>query len=326
MKIGTLELAGNIFLAPMAGITNLPFRTIARGFGCDLVFTEMISAMGLVQGTVKSYRYLDSIPEDRPLGVQLFGTDPDVMAEAARIVEGHGADLIDINMGCPVRKVVRSGAGAALMKTPEKIRDILRAVRPAIRVPLTIKIRSGWSGGSLNAPEIAAMAQDLGADAVIVHARTADQGFSGEADWQMIGRVQERLTIPVVGNGDLRRGSDALKMKDISGCDAFMVGRGALGHPWIFREIAAAMGDERVFHNPSLKERKEIIDAHLKKEVAYAGEKAGYLSFRKHLLWYTKGLRGGARFRHVASSLTSAEQMWEAFDLFLLDEDNCTES
>lgn len=325
MKIGTLELAGNVFLAPMAGITNLPFRTIARGFGCHLAFTEMISAMGLIQGTVKSYRYLDSDPEDRPLGVQLFGTDPAVMAEAARIVESRGADLIDINMGCPVRKVVRSGAGAALMKTPEKIRDILCAVRPAIRVPLTIKIRSGWSGSSLNAPEIAAMAQDLGVDAVIVHARTADQGFSGKADWEMIGRVQKKLTIPLIGNGDIRRGTDALQMKGVSGCDGFMVGRGALGHPWLFREIIATLAEQDVPPPPALRERREIIDAHLDKEVTYMGEKAGYCSFRKHLLWYTKGLRGGARFRHVASSLTSAEQMWEAFDTFLAEEDKYPE-
>ena len=325
LKIGTLALAGNVFLAPMAGITNLPFRTIARGFGCHLAFTEMISAMGLIQGTVKSYRYLDSDPEDRPLGVQLFGTDPACMAEAARIVEGHGADLIDINMGCPVRKVVRNGAGAALMKTPETIREILCAVRPAIRVPLTIKIRAGWSRSSINAPEIAAMAQDLGVDAVIVHPRTADQGFSGEADWQVIARVKEKLTIPVIGNGDIRHGSDVLKMKGISGCDGFMVGRAALGYPWLFHEIAAVLAEKDAPHPPTLRERREIIDAHLKKEVAYMGEKAGYPSFRKHLLWYTKGLRGGARFRHVASSLASAEQMWEAFDLFLSEEDKYTE-
>lgn len=322
MKIGTLELAGNVFLAPMAGITNLPFRTITREFGCDLAFTEMISAMGLVQGTVKSYRYLDSDAEDRPLGVQLFGANPEVMAEAARIVEGHGADLIDINMGCPVRKVIRTGAGAALMRTPEKIRDILYVVRRATRVPLTVKIRSGWSESTINAPEIAVIAQDMGVDAVIVHARTADQGFSGEADWHVIGRVKDKLSIPVIGNGDIRKGSDVLKMRSISGCDAFMVGRGALGHPWVFREIGAVLGEGGDFHLPLLKERREMIEAHLKKEVAYVGEQAGYRSFRKHLLWYTKGLRGGARFRHVASVMTSAEQMWEAFDLYLSEEDN----
>jgi len=317
LKVGPLEKECRIFLAPMAGITNLPFRAVAREFGCDLAFTEMISAMGLVRGAVKTHRYLDSTPEDRPLGVQLFGTDPGVMAEAAKIATENGADWIDINMGCPVRKVVKNGAGAALMKTPDRIRDILRAVRPVVRVPLTVKIRAGWSRGSINAPEIAAMAQDLGVDAVVVHARTADQGFSGEADWRIIGRVKETLTIPVVGNGDIRNASDALKVMNISGCDGIMVGRGALGYPWIFREIAAALAGAPAPGTPTLEERRHIIGVHLKREVDYAGEKAGYFSFRKHLLWYTRGLRGGARFRHAASNLVSAGQMWEAFDLFL---------
>jgi len=322
LKVGPLKKECRIFLAPMAGITNLPFRAVARQFGCDIAFTEMISAMGLVRGAVKTHRYLDSTPEDRPLGVQLFGTDPDVMAEAARIAMEGGADWIDINMGCPVRKVVKNGAGAALLKTPETIRDILRAVRPVVRVPLTVKIRAGWSRSSVNAPEIAVMAQDLGVDAVVVHARTADQGFSGEADWRIIGRVKQKLTIPVVGNGDIRNASDALKMMNISGCDGVMVGRGALGYPWIFREIAAALAGTATPGPPTLLERRDIIGAHLKREVDYAGGKAGYLSFRKHLLWYTRGLRGGARFRHAASNLVSAGQMWEAFDLFLSEEGN----
>ncbi len=322
MKIGRLEKECRVFLAPMAGITNLPFRTVAREFGCDLAFTEMVSSVGMIRGSAKTRSYLDSTPEDRPLGVQLFGADPAVMAEAARIAAECGADWIDINMGCPVRKVVKNGAGAALLKTPEKIRDILRAVRPVVRVPLTVKIRAGWSRGTVNAPEIAVMAQDLGVDTVVVHARTADQGFSGEADWRIIGRVKERLVIPVVGNGDIRSASDALAMMRASGCDGVMVGRGALGSPWIFREIAAALSGTAAPDPPTLSERRDIIDAHLKREVDYAGEKAGYRSFRKHLLWYTKGLKGGARFRHAASNWVSAGQMWEAFDSFLSEENN----
>ncbi len=322
MKIGRLEKDCRVLMAPMAGITNLPFRTVVREFGCDLAFTEMISAMGLVQRTVKSYRYLDSGAVDRPLGVQLFGADPKVMAEAARIVEGQGADLIDINMGCPVRKVVKNGAGAALMKSPEKVGEILAAVRGAVKIPLTVKIRAGWSKSAVNAPEVAAIAADCGIDAVIVHGRTAEQGYSGRADWEIIGEVKSRIRIPVIGNGDLRTGTDALKMREVSHCDAFMIGRGALGHPWIFREIVAAFEGAVLPPPPLLKERRAMIDAHLKREVAYLGEKAGYRSFRKHLLWYTKGLRGGARFRHVASGMTSAEQMWDAFDLYLSEEDN----
>jgi len=307
-------------MAPMAGITNLPFRLLIREFGCDLAFTEMVSAMGLVRGTVKSYRYLDTAPEDRPLGVQLFGADPDVMAEAARIVAADGAALIDINMGCPVKKVVRTGSGAALMKEPGRIAAILRAVRQAITIPLTVKIRSGWNRSTVNAPDIAAIAEDCGVDAVIVHGRTAEQGYAGQADWKIIGAVKSRVRVPVVGNGDLRSGEDALRMRDASGCDAFMVGRGALGSPWIFREIIAALDGADTVAAPSLPERRAIIEDHMNRELAYAGEKIGYRSFRKHLLWYTRGLRGGARFRHAAAALTSPDQMWETFDLLLADE------
>ncbi|MBN1547315.1 MAG: tRNA dihydrouridine synthase DusB [Syntrophaceae bacterium] len=322
MKIGKLEKDCRVLMAPMAGITNLPFRTIVREFGCDLAFTEMISAMGLVRGTVKSYRYLDTDATDRPLGVQIFGADPKVMAEAARIVEGRGADLIDINMGCPVKKVVRTGAGAALMKSPAKIGEILSAVRGAIKIPLTVKIRVGWNKGSVNAPEIAAIAADCGVDAVILHGRTAEQGYSGRADWGIIGEVKSRISIPVVGNGDLRSGADVLGMQGASGCDAFMVGRGALGYPWIFQEIIAILHSGEALGSPTLEERRAVIAMHLQKEIAYAGEKIGYRSFRKHLLWYTRGLRGGAHFRHIASRLTAADKMWEAFDMFLSDEDN----
>jgi nifR3 family TIM-barrel protein len=309
-------------MAPMAGITNLPFRTLVHEFGCDLAFTEMISAMGLVRGTVKTFRYLDTDGADRPLGVQIFGADPKVMAEAARIVEGHGADLIDINMGCPVRKVVKNGSGAALMKSPEKIREILDAVRNAIKVPLTVKIRAGWNKSTINAPEVAAIAADCGVDAVIVHGRTAEQGYTGRADWEIIKEVKNRIRIPVIGNGDLRAGVDALRMRDVSHCDAFMVGRGALGYPWIFQEINAVLDGRPVTALPSLAERKSVISVHLEKEIAYAGERIGYRGFRKHLLWYTRGLRGGAHFREVASHLKTADQMWETFDRFLSCEDN----
>jgi len=325
LKIGQLELTGNIFLAPMAGITNLPFRVVAREFGCFFAFTEMISATGLIRDSAKSYRYLDSSPHDQPLGVQIFGSDPAILAEAARIAAANGASLLDINMGCPVRKVVQTGAGAALMKNPERIEQILKAVRAAITIPLSIKIRSGWNKSAINAPDIALMAQNLGVDAVTIHPRTAEQGFSGAADWQIINQVKKVLTIPVIGSGDIRTGADALEMKRVSSCDAFMVGRGALGSPWIFQEIAAALNGETTWTPPSLTRRREVIHNHLEKEIAYAGEKHGYKCFRKHLLWYTKGLRGGARFRQIAGNLISAEQMGEAFDLYLAEMDNYTE-
>lgn len=303
MKIGNLSLKNNLFLAPMTGITNLPFRTLVREFGCSLAFTEMISAVGLVRKVEKSYRYLDGSPDDRPLGAQIFGSDADVLAEAAQIITDRGVDLLNINMGCPVRKVVRTGAGAALMKNPAQVTSILRAVRKATHLPLTVKIRSGWYHHDMKAIEIARIAEDCGADAVILHPRSAEQGFSGLADWGIIEMVKKSLHIPVIGNGDIRSAEDALRMMNWTGCDGVMVGRGVLGNPWIFRNITLCLGGQGVFPSPSLLEREMIIKRHLDMEIDYTGENLGVRSFHRHLLWYTKGLRGGAQFRQVANSI-----------------------
>ncbi|MEN6621981.1 MAG: tRNA dihydrouridine synthase DusB, partial [Smithella sp.] len=228
------SLSGKVFLAPLAGISNLPFRLIARSFGCALAYTEMISANGLIRNTEKTYEYLKTCAEDKPLGMQIFGADPQLMAKAACIAVEHGADLIDINMGCPVKKVVKTGAGATLMKDPNLVARIVAAVKKAIPVPVTVKIRSGWNRSSINAVEIARIAEDSGANAVTVHARTADQGYSGTADWQVIASVKEALRIPVIGNGDIWHPQDAVRMIEQTSCDIVMVGRGALGNPWIF--------------------------------------------------------------------------------------------
>ncbi|MDO8785352.1 MAG: tRNA dihydrouridine synthase DusB [Syntrophales bacterium] len=303
MKIGDLSLKSNVFLAPMAGITNLPFRTLVREFGCSLAFTEMISAAGLVRNTGKSYRYLESSPDDRPLGVQIFGSDKDVLAEAAQIVTAQSADLININMGCPAKKVVRTGAGAALMKDPEQALLILRALRKVTPLPLTVKIRSGWRHDDMKAIEIARIAEDCGVDAVILHPRSAQQGFSGSADWSLIETLKKILHIPVIGNGDIRNAEDALRMVDMTGCDGVMLGRGTLGNPWIFRDISFCFGGQRVFPSPSLSEREMILKRHLNMEIDYIGEGLGLKTFRKHLMWYTKGLRGGFQFRQMANSL-----------------------
>src|SRR5512136_3034702 len=212
MKIGNITLKNRVFLAPMAGITNLPFRTVAREFGCGLAFTEMISANGLVKKTNKSYRYLISAPYDKPLGVQIFGSDPNVLSEAAQIVTDFGADLLDINMGCPVRKVVKTGAGAALLKEPDRVRNILQAIRKSTSLPLTVKLRSGWHRGEIRVNEIARIAEDCGVDAVILHPRTADQGYSGAADWSIIREVKKKSHIAVIGSGDIRSPEDARRM------------------------------------------------------------------------------------------------------------------
>ncbi|HOG13180.1 MAG TPA: tRNA dihydrouridine synthase DusB, partial [Smithellaceae bacterium] len=286
------DLQGKALLAPLAGVTNLPFRLVARRLGCSLCFTEMISANGLIRESAQTLEYLKTSPEDLPLGIQLFGADPLVMARAAVMVAGQNPALIDINMGCPVKKVVKTGSGAVLMKNPLLAGRIIAAVVRAAKLPVTVKIRSGWSRSSINAVEIAKIAEDSGSSAIIVHGRTADQGFSGVADWNIIGSVKRAVRIPVIGNGDIREPEDALRMLAQTGCDAVMVGRGALGNPWIFMGIHQLLAGEKDHGRPSWPDRQEVMNQHWEDEVRYCGRHFADRSFRKHLLWYTKGLAG----------------------------------
>lgn len=315
MKIGSLELKNNLFFAPMAGISDLPFRTIVRSFGCGLAFTEMISATGLALGSGKTLRYLASSPDDRPLGVQLFGNDPETLAAAARIAEAQGADLLDVNMGCPVKKVAKTGSGSSLMRDPERVAAIVRAVREASALPLTVKIRAGCTARQINAVEIGSIVQECGADAVILHPRTADQGFSGRSDWSLIATLKERLRIPIIGSGDIRSPEDAARMLDETGCDGVMVGRGALGNPWIFGNILGHLSGAGT-SVPSLEVREAVIRRHLMLSIDCFGEKIGTRDFRKHLLWYTKGIRGGAQFRQAAGRISDRESAWKALQDF----------
>jgi tRNA-dihydrouridine synthase B len=315
IKIGNLSLVNNVFLAPMAGITDLVFRVLAREFGCALCFTEMISANGLVRGTERSYRYLESSMNDKPLGVQIFGFDPHILSEAAQIVTEKGADLVDINMGCPVKKVLKTGSGAALMKDTEKIVHILRDVRKATSLPLTVKIRSGWKKDKTDTVVIAEIAQDCGVDALILHPRTVEQGFSGSADWDLIKKVKDHLQIPVIGSGDIRTPQDASRIIEMTGCDGIMVGRGSLGNPWIFRKILDYPSYDTLF--PSLSEREGIIRRHLEMCLSFYGEKIGMKNFRKHLLWYTKGLKGGSNYRQTAVSIIEKEDLLDSIHRYL---------
>ncbi len=310
------SLQGKALLAPLAGISNLPFRLIARSFGCALAYMEMISANGLIRKSSKTFEYFQTCAEDKPLGMQIFGADPQLLAEAALIAAEHGADLIDINMGCPVKKVVKSGAGAILMKDPGLVARIIVKVKNAVSIPVTIKIRSGWNRSSINAVEIARIAQDSGADALTVHGRTADQGYSGIADWKVIAAVKEAVHIPVIGNGDIWQPQDAVAMMGQTSCDAVMVGRGVLGNPWIFAGINQLLAGRSQDSTPGLVRRYEIIKKHWSMEADMCSSVAAARNFRKHLLWYTKGLEGSSRFRNLVSALPDRESMLDELDKY----------
>lgn len=296
MKIGSLRLDNITVLAPLAGITNLPFRLLAKSSGCGLVCSEMISANGLIRNSKKTMKMLDSHPEEKPLCVQIFGSDPATMAEAARIVESSGADLLDINLGCPVKKVIKTGSGVALMKEPEKVGKLIKGVRESIAIPLTIKIRTGWDQTGSQAFKIARIAEARGVNAISVHPRTASQGFGGKADWSIISEIKKAVTIPVIGNGDIIKPEDAIKMKNETGCDAVMIGRAAIGNPWIFTQILKLIRGEEA--SPvELSHRFETMIKYLKASVEYFGEKRACTMMRSRLGWFVKGLPYSSKFR-----------------------------
>ena len=300
LTIGSLVLQHNVVLAPLAGITNLPFRLICREAGASLAFTEMISVNGLVREGVKTLALLKSSPADRPLGIQLFGDKACDLAEAARMVEGHG-DLLDINMGCPVRKVVGTGAGSALLQDPLKIAGIIRAVRAATSMPLTIKIRSGWHCGDNVFKEIGHIAQAEGCDAITLHPRSRSLMFSGSADWNHLKEMKESLSIPVLGSGDLFTPDDCLRMLNETGCNGIMVARGALGTPWVFRQVQE-LGLTGSYTPASISERAATIDRHLKLFIEERGEAVAVREIKKHIGWYAKGFAGASEIRRSANS------------------------
>ncbi len=307
MQIGSLTLENNTVLAPLAGITNLPFRLLAKEAGCGLVCSEMISSHGLVYRSGKTEKMLDSTPEEKPLSVQLFGAKPDILAEAAAIVESSGADIVDINFGCSVRKVLRTGSGAALMRTPDLAEDLLKAVRRTIRLPLTIKIRSGWDPSGAQALNISEIAESCGVDAITVHPRTAGQLFSGRADWSIIAAVKKKVSIPVIGNGDITSGNDAVRMLAETGCDAVMIGRKAIGNPDIFSRVLAQInGDEEIAEDIS--RRFDLMIRYLQASVEYIGEEQACRMMRSRLGWFTKGLHKSSHFREAIKHLSSESE------------------
>ncbi len=308
LRIGSLSLSNPLILAPLSGISNLPFRLLAKEQGCGLVCTEMISAEGLVRNRKATEGLMKSCPEERPLGVQIFGSNPKSMAAAARIVEECGAELVDMNMGCPVRKVVSGGSGAALLKDLRKAGEIMEAVRKAVSIPVTVKIRTGWDEKTLNYLEVGRIAQESGVDALTLHGRTRRQGYACKADWQAIAQAKRDLRIPVIGNGDLTSPEAISQFFALTDANGAMIGRGALGNPWIFRQALQFFQGE-VPEPPSLEEKEKTILRHLRMIVDSRGEKNGVREFRKHLLWYTRGLRGSSEFRSQAANWVTCPEV-----------------
>ena len=302
-------------MAPMAGITNLAFRLIVKNLGAGLVTTEMISAMGLARGHKRTFGYLKTHPDESPLAAQIFGSRPEVMARAAEIVVEAGASIVDINMGCPAKKVVKTGAGGALLSDPQKIKGIVSAVRRVCSVPLTVKMRAGWTADEPVAVKTAQLIEDCGADAVTIHPRFVKQGFSGKADWTIIAEVKERLKIPVIGNGDVLNPILAFEMKRQTGCDGVMIGRGAIGNPWIFEQILE-MKDGRPVHQPGLHERRDLIMEHFRLLSVQIGEEKAARNMRGLLLRYTKGLPHSTRFRGMITRIKDWDTLTSALGHF----------
>lgn len=301
--IDTILSRDPVVLAPMAGITDPPFRKIAREMGCSFAFTEMISDNALIYGNARTARMLTIDGDDHPLSVQLFGSDPRRMEAAARLAERAGADFIDINMGCPTPKITRNGEGAALMLSPEKAREIVRAVRNAVSVPVTVKTRKGWAPGRGSALEIATIAEEEGASAVAVHGRYREQFYSGKADWDVIREVKNSVRIPVLGSGDVLDPRDVRSMLDQTSCDGVLVARGALGNPWFFAHARKLLSEGTPPDPPPLGERIEVALKHLRLRIEYSGENLGVLQMRKHICWYLKGLPRAARVRSMLHEL-----------------------
>ena len=302
-------------MAPMAGITNSPFRLIAKRCGAGLVTTEMISAMGLVLGQKRTLQYLKHHPEEGPLAVQIFGSDPDIMSSAATIAIEAGAKIIDINMGCPARKIVKTGAGGALLRDLQKIKKILLAARRVCSVPLTLKLRTGWAPGKVTACDVARIAEDCGVDALTIHPRFVTDGFSGNADWSVISSIKKLVDIPVIGNGDIFKPFDALRMKKETGCDAVMIARGAVGNPWIFNQITT-MEQGGTEQKPDITERKRVIMQHFFLLSDHMEENRAALAMRGLLLSYTKGLPHSSSFRNAITQIRNIEDLTYILDQY----------
>lgn len=311
LRIGNVNLSTPFILAPLAGVTDAVTRRLCYEQGAALTTTEMVSAKGLFYGDRNSEKLLYMDPNGGPTSIQIFGSEPDIMAYAARKLDSLDNCILDVNMGCPVPKVVKNGDGSALMKNPDLVFDVVRAVVNNSSKPVTAKIRKGFDDNSINAVYVAQAIEAAGASAVCIHGRTREQYYSGNADWDIIREVKENVSIPVIGNGDVFKYDDAFRMMDETGCDFVMIARGALGNPWIFRELTAYYNGEDVPFRPTAAEKIEMLLRHLDELIELKGEVSAVKELRKHVGWYTKGMHGSARLRGIINELNTAEEVRE---------------
>lgn len=318
MNIGNLSFDAPIFLAPMAGVTDRAYRVLAREMGCPLVFGEMVSAKGIHYKNERTLKMLESDERERPLAIQLFGNEPETIAEAAKFLENLGtADIIDFNMGCPAPKIVNNGDGAALLKNPEKAYEILKALRKAVKLPLTVKMRIGWDSEHINATETAKIAEDAGVDAIAVHGRTREDFYTGSANWDIIGEVKKAVKIPVIANGDVKTEEDLDEIRKVTNCDAVMIGRAAEGNPWIFKRLVHYCRVGEKLPLPNYEEIAAMIIRHLELLLHFKGEYIGIREMRKHAAWYTKGREGGAKLREMFNKAENKEDFIRIVEKYL---------
>lgn len=303
-----LNFSDKIILAPMAGVCDLPFRLLCKEMGCDILYTEMVSAKGIFYNNKNTGPLIMTDPKEEPIGVQIFGSEPKLMAEQAKKLEDKGFAFVDVNMGCPVPKIVNNNEGSALMKNTDLIGEIVYEISKSISLPLTIKIRAGFTSATINAVEVAKVAESAGAYAIAIHGRTREQYYNGVANWDIIRQVKDTVSIPVIGNGDISCGQDVVDIKNITNCDAYMIGRAAKGNPWIFREIKYFLETGKILPRPNLEEIKEMMIRHANLMVEIKGEFTGIHEMRKHIAWYSAGLKDSAKLR---ATINQVETLYE---------------
>jgi len=319
LKIGNIELNTNVVLAPMAGVTDLTYRTICKEMGAGLVYTEMVSAKGLYYKDTKTPQLMKINEENRPVSLQIFGSDPDIMSYAVEnyINQRHDIDIIDINMGCPAPKIIKNGDGSALMRTPELAGQIINKIKKATSKPVTAKIRSGWDSNNINASEFAKILEFNGADMIAVHGRTREQYYTGKVDYNIIKKVKNNVSIPVIGNGDIYSPQDAVKMSEVTNCDAVMVGRGMLGNPWLIMNIIRKFNNNNEFYEPSIVVKIEMIKKHVSMLVKELDEKIAILEMRKFAAWYMKGMKKSSETRNNINKITEADELYYVLDKYI---------